>query len=328
MNSHRKPGLLLVLLVLAAITVPARAAAEETGTFDRTLNVSGPVDLDVRSGSGDINIHVGGSNIVHVAAKVRARDSWLMGMSAKEKIQKITSNPPVEQQGNMIRIGRIEDRNLQQNVSIDYDVTVPAQTKVTSQTGSGDQKISGVLLPLTARTGSGGVMLDQVGADARVSSGSGDLKINSIKGTLTADTGSGNIVAQGIAGAIVAHTGSGEIELEQVAAGDVNVGTGSGNVKLRGVKGGLRAQTGSGDIEAEGAVMHDWRVGAGSGTIRLKVPAQASFNLDARTSSGTLKVNHPVTMQGTMSRNHIQGKVGNGGVLMELHTGSGDIYVD
>lgn len=328
MKSSRKPGFLLLLLLFAVATLPLRAAAEETGTFDRTLNVSGSVDLDVRSGSGNITVHTGPAGAVHVYAKVKARDSWLMGgLSAKEKVQQITSNPPIEQQGNTIRIGRIEDHSLQQNVSIDYDLTVPAQTKVTAQTGSGDQKIDGVQLPLSARTGSGNITLDQV-ADARVTSGSGDLKINSVKGALSAETGSGNIVADGVAGSIVAHSGSGEIELNQVAAGDINVGTGSGNVKLRGVKGGLRAETGSGDIEAEGEIAHDWRLGAGSGNIRLKVPSQASFDLDAKTSSGSLKVNHPVTMQGTMSRNHIQGKVGNGGVMLEVHTGSGDIYVD
>lgn len=327
MNSSRKPGFLLLLLLFAVATLPLRAAAEETGTFDRTLNVSGPVDLDVRSGSGNITIHTGSANTVHVYAKVRARDSWFSGPSAKEKVQKITSNPPIEQQGNTIRIGRIEDHSLQQNVSIDYDLTVPAQTKVTAQTGSGDQKINGVQLPLSARTGSGNITLDQV-AEARVTSGSGDLKIGSVKGALSAETGSGNIVADGVAGSIVAHSGSGEIEMNQLAAGDINVGTGSGNVKVRGVKGSLRAETGSGDIEAEGEIAHDWRLGAGSGNIRLKVPSQASFDLDARTSSGSLKVNHPVTMQGTMSRNHIQGKVGNGGVLLEVHTGSGDIYVD
>ena len=68
------------------------------------------------------------------------------------------------------------------------------------------------------------------------------------------------------------------------------------------------------------------RLGAGSGNITLKVPSQASFNLDARTSSGTLRFNsHQVTTQGTLAKNHIQGKVGNGGVLLDIHTGSGDI---
>lgn len=324
MKSARTLGFALLLCAAFAIT----SQAEERGSFDRTLNVNGQVDLDVVSGSGNITVHTGGNNSVHVTATIHARDSWFGGgMSAKEKVQKLQSNPPIEQQGNSIKIGRIEDHDLQQNVSIDYDITAPAQTKLTARTGSGDQKLSGLQLPLTAKTGSGNVTIENIGADARITSGSGDLTINSIKGVLSAEAGSGNIRAQGIAGAITARTGSGEIELNQVAAGDINVGAGSGNVKLRGVKGGVRAETGSGDIEAEGELAHDWRLGAGSGNITLKLPAQASFNLDAKTSSGTLKVNHPVTMQGTMSRNHIQGKVGNGGVLLDVHTGSGDIYV-
>jgi hypothetical protein len=325
MKSARKLG--FVLLLCAAFA--AASQAEERGSFDRTLKVTGPVDLDVVSGSGNITVHAGANDSVHVTATIHARDSWLgSGLSAKEKVQKLQSHPPIEQQGNSIKIGRIEDHALQQNVSIEYDITTPAQTKLTSRTGSGDQKLSGLQLPLTAKTGSGNVTIENIGADARITSGSGDLTINSIKGVLSAEAGSGNIRANGIAGAITAHTGSGEIELGQVAAGDINVGAGSGNVKLRGVKGGVRAQTGSGDIDAEGEITHDWRLGAGSGNITLKLPAQASFNLDAKTSSGTLKINHPLTMQGTMARNHIQGKVGNGGVLLDIHTGSGDIRVD
>jgi len=63
--------------------------------------------------------------------------------------------------------------------------------------------------------------------------------------------------------------------------GSVKADTGSGNIKLYGVKGGLNAQAGSGNIYAEGEPTGDWRMGAGSGNITLKVPTQASFNLDA-----------------------------------------------
>jgi hypothetical protein len=323
MKSLRLLSLVLILLGLA--TLPLHAT--ETGNFDRTLQVSGTVDLDVVSGSGNIKVHTGGSGSVHVYAVIHARDSWF-GLSASEKIKKLQANPPIEQQGNTIRVGKIEDRELQQNVSIDYDLTVPAQTKVASQTGSGDQYIDGVQLALTARTGSGNITVDNIGADVHARSGSGDLKITTVKGALDAETGSGNIRARGIAGGVSANTGSGEIEVEQVASGSVKVGAGSGNVKLHGVKGGLRAETGSGDITVEGDPTGDWRVGAGSGNIDLKIPSSASFNIDARTSSGSLKVNRQVTMQGNFSRNHVQGKVGNGGVLLDLHTGSGDIQVN
>ena len=323
MKTLRLLGSVLFLTTLA--TLPLHAS--ETGTFDRTLQVSGPVDLDVTSGSGNIKVHTGGNGSVNIHATIHARDSWF-GMSASEKIKKLQANPPIEQQGNSIHVGRIEDHDLRQNISIDYDVTVPPQTKVSSQTGSGDQNITGVQLAVNVRTGSGNITVDNIGAGVRARSGSGDLKISSVNGGLDAEAGSGNIRARGIAGEVSVNTGSGEIEVEQSAPGGVRANAGSGNVKLRGVKGGLRAETGSGDITVDGEPTGDWRVGAGSGNIDLKVPSSASFNIDARTSSGRLTVNRQVTMQGSFSRNHVQGKVGSGGVLVDLHTGSGDIQVN
>ncbi|MGC2698457.1 MAG: DUF4097 family beta strand repeat-containing protein [Candidatus Angelobacter sp.] len=327
MKSTKALVLLIAILSIAALPLPAAT----TGHFERTLQVSGTVELEVTSGSGNITVHQGGAASVYVSAKIHANSgsSWLFGSgNVDERIHKIEQNPPVEQQGNTIHIGRIEDRELTRNISIDYDVTVPPQTKLTSHTGSGDQVISGLQLPMTAKTGSGNITVERLSADSRVSSGSGDLTIRSVKGVLYCETGSGNIHAEDIAGDVFANTGSGDVDVRQSGGGSVKAQTGSGNIKLHGVKGGLRADAGSGDIQAEGEPTSDWRLGAGSGNITLKVPTQASFNIDARTSSGTLRVNHPVTMQGTVARNHIQGKVGNGGVLLDVHTGSGDIQVD
>jgi hypothetical protein len=322
--------LALAICVFALAVLPLNAAT--TGHFERTLQVNGTVELEVASGSGNINVHQGGAGSVSITARIHANNgtSWLFGSgNIEERIHKIEQNPPIVQTGNIIRIARFEDRDLAKNISIDYDVTVPPQTRLTSHTGSGDQTISGLQLPMTAKTGSGNVTVERVGAETRVSSGSGDLKINSIKGILYADTGSGNIHADDIAGDVFANTGSGNVEVRQSAGGSVKAQTGSGNIKLRGVKGSLRADAGSGDIQAEGEPTSDWRLGAGSGNITLRLPSQASFNIDARTSSGTLKLNnHQVTTQGTLARNHIQGKVGNGGVLLDIHTGSGDIELE
>jgi Putative adhesin len=327
MKSVRFLALLITVAGLAVL--PLNAAT--TGHFERTLQVNGTVELEVSSGSGNITVHQGGAGSVAITAKIHGNNgtSWLFGSgNVEERIHKIEQNPPVVQQGNTIRVGRIEDRELTKNISIDYDVTVPPQTRLTSHTGSGDQMISGLQLPMTAKTGSGNVTVDHISAETRVSSGSGDLKINSVKGVLYAETGSGNIHAEDIAGDVFANTGSGNVEVRQTGGGSVKAQTGSGNIRLHGVKGGLRADAGSGDIQAEGEPTQDWRLGAGSGNITLRVPAQASFNIDARTSSGSLKVNHPFTMQGSVARNHIQGKVGNGGVLLDVHTGSGDIEVE
>jgi hypothetical protein len=320
--------LALMITALGLATLPLHAAS--TGHFERTLQVNGPVELEVLSGSGNITVHPGGSGTVAVSAKIHANNGlWVFGSAnAEERIHRIEQNPPVVQQGNSIHIGKIEDRELTKNISIDYDITVPAQTRLTSRTGSGDITINGLQLPMLAKTGSGNITVDHVSAEVRVNSGSGDLKITSIKGLLVAETGSGNIHADDVAGDVKVNAGSGNVEVRQSAGGSVTAETGSGNIRLNGVKGGLHASAGSGDIHAEGEPTADWRLSAGSGNITLKVPSHASFNIDARASSGSLKVNHPVTMQGSVARDHIQGKVGNGGPLLELHTGSGDIEVE
>lgn len=326
LNSNLNPKLWALSLVLLGFSAFQINAFADTGTFEKTLSVSAPVDMEIASGSGNVTVHAGANNAVHVVATIHAHET-LFGTNAADKIRKLQQNPPVVQEGNTVRIGKLDDPDLQKNVSIDYDVTAPEQTRLVSHTGSGDQNIKGLQLALKATTGSGSITAENIGAEVRVASGSGNLHLSTIHGTLTAETGSGNIVGNSIAGEVYATTGSGDINVEQTAAGNVKAETGSGDLKLRGLKGALRASTGSGNVYAEGDVKSDWHVSAGSGNIDLKVPAQASFNIDAKTYSGDLSINHTVTSQ-VSSHKHLQGKVGNGGVLVEAHTGSGNIVVD
>jgi putative adhesin len=321
--------LALFAIASAAATLPVQA---QTGSFDRTLQIFGPVNLDVSSASGNITVRTGAKDSVHVVAKIHAQNSWAdwlswLGMSAEDEIRKLESNPPIEQQGNSIRIGHIEEWWHFNHISIDYDLTVPPQTALISHTGSGDQSISGLQLASAASCGSGTIAVENIDANVRLRSGSGDLKADSVKG-LDAETGSGSIRATRVAGDVAANAGSGRIEIEQVVTGAARIGTGSGDVTLRGAKGPLKVQTASGEVHVEGEPDADWHIGTASGSIGLKLASQASFNLDATTISGSLRTDRALTVQGLTSRTHLQGKVGNGGALLEAHTVSGDIEID
>jgi DUF4097 and DUF4098 domain-containing protein YvlB len=68
-------------------------------------------------------------------------------------------------------------------------------------------------------------------------------------------------------------------------------------------------------------------VHSGSGTIRLKLASDAAFDLDAGTSSGSISVSQPVTVQGSTGRKEVRGKVHGGGVPVEVETGSGNIEI-
>jgi Toastrack DUF4097 len=300
----------------------------QNGGFERTLQVSGFVNLDISSGSGNITVRTGTNESVHIVARIHAGNSWLdwFGMSATDEIHKLESNPPIEQQGNSIRVGHMDGWQLH-NISIDYDVTAPSQTALVSRTESGDQSISGLKLASAATAGSGSITIENIDADVRLRTGSGDLKITSVK-SLNAEIGSGNIRATHVAGEVVANTGSGSIEIEQVAPGNARISTGSGDVTLHGAKAAVRVETGSGEVHVEGEPTSDWHISTASGSIGLKLPAQASFDLDARTTSGSLKMDRAITVTGLVSRDRLQGKVGNGGALLDAHTASGNVEID
>jgi Putative adhesin len=315
-----------VLLVLVALSValtafPAFAASE--GHFDRTLTVTGAVDLDVQTGSGEITLRTGDSTKVEIHAKIHG-SGW---GDVEQRIHEIENNPPIEQSGNTIRIGHIENHDWKRNISISYELIVPAQTKLRSESGSGDQKVEGIGGPADMNSGSGSLQVKNIGNEVRVRTGSGDLELETIHGSVRASAGSGTIHATGIAGGLTASSGSGNVKLEQTAAGDVDISTGSGDVEIKGVKGGAKVSTGSGSITAQGDPTGDWRLHSGSGSVRVNFPSQAAFNLVARSSSGNIETSHEISVQGNLSPRELRGKVGAGGPLVELSTSSGSIEI-
>lgn len=321
-------GALLALALLGAFAVaPARAAVD--GHFDRTLTVNGPVDLDVTTGSGNITIHPGDAGKVEIHATIRANDSWRDNdKDVQSRVQYIEQHPPIEQDGNTITVGHVEDRDLLRNISISYDIVTPAQTHLHSATGSGNQTVDGLAGPAEASSGSGDVKLNQIGSDTRATTGSGEITISGVKGALRASSGSGNIRADQISGAITASTGSGDVRLTQSGSGDVEVSTGSGTVEVNGVNGGVRIGTGSGNITAQGTPAGSWRLRTGSGDLTVELPQQTSFELYAHTSSGSIDSRFPITVQGTITPRDLHGKVGNGGPLVDLRTSSGTIHIE
>jgi hypothetical protein len=328
-HDPRRPIGVLAMMLLATGLANLAPAFAADGQFDRTLQVTGPVELDVRTGSGDIDVRTGDVSTVRVHGTIKATDRWFTGGGEVERnIRYLESNPPIEQHGNIIKIGRIEDRELQRHISISYEVVVPVETSLRTGTGSGNQSIEGIRGPLEASLGSGNLKVSDLGDRVRASTGSGNIRVETVKGDLQASTGSGSIHASGVAGGLRASTGSGEVTLEQAAPGDVDVNTGSGSVHLRGVHGGVRAQTASGNITVEGEGSGSWRLGTASGGVSVRLPAQQGFTLHARTVSGNIHTAREMTIQGTFSKRDLTGKVGDGGFLLEVSTVSGDIRIE
>ncbi len=316
----------LLLFVNTAVFLSTAQASDDWGAkgrFERSLQVTGAVSLKVETGSGNISVRRGSGNTVRVVGEIRAR-----GTNAEEKVRRLEAEPPIEQTGNTIRIGKIEDEALRRKVSISYQIEVPADTRLEAGTGSGDVIGESILGPVNAATGSGNVSVSNIEREVTATTGSGDVVINGAGAGVKATTGSGNIHGTNLKGGAVLQTGSGDVSVEQSALGDVRVGTGSGNVHVTGVKGRLTAETGSGDVLLEGAPEGSWRLSAGSGDLRLRLPSGTGYELDAETSSGEIRVDSPITLQGAVNRRRVRGVVGGGGAFITAETGSGDIVVE
>jgi hypothetical protein len=285
------PALAVAVLSGIGCSVDLQAGvASATGRFERRLVADGPVDLEVTTGSGGIDIRRSDGKEVVVVGTIRANRGFWNSESADDRVRRIEANPPVRQNGNAIRVGDFDDSSLRRNVSISYEILVPGDTTVRSRTGSGSQRIDSVNGRVDAETGSGSIRVGRVG------------------GTVAASTGSGSIEVMGAEG-LMARTGSGSIEAS-------------------GIVGGVRAHTGSGGVRIEGTPTGDWTVRTGSGSIGLRLAGDAGFDIDARTSSGGISTSHPIELRGSVSRNHLQGRVRGGGARIEATAGSGSIRLD
>jgi DUF4097 and DUF4098 domain-containing protein YvlB len=318
------PLILTVALFAALNAVPARADAQ--GQFDRTLSVNGPVDLDVQTGSGEIVVRPGDSSKVEIHGRIRA-SGWHTNSDVEQRIRELETNPPIEQNGNTIRIGHMEDRERFHNISISYEVVVPSKTRLHSSSGSGSERIEGISGPADANSGSGSIELTNVGGESHAHTGSGGVRLSGIQGSATATTGSGSIEAKSIAGGFNGSSGSGEVRLEQTAAGDIEIDTGSGSVEVKGADGAVRVQTGSGSITAQGQPKGEWKLRTASGDVTVEFPSDAAYDLVARTSSGSIHSTQEMTVQGTINPRELHGKVHGGGSLVEVSTSSGAINI-
>lgn len=293
----------VILLSLAA------AAGDYQGSFERKFQITAGARLEIDTGSWDVTVHSGPAGSVTITGRIHVNNHWLFG-NQSDRIQELEKNPPVRQDGNTIQVGQTNLRNIY----VEYEIAVPADTRVQSRTGSGDVKIQ------------------ELKSDLDLQSGSGDLILENITGQIQTRSGSGDVRARDISGRFSAQASSGDIQLEEHGRGDVDIHTTSGNIGVTGVQGALQVEAASGDISAEGTPSGPWEAHTGSGNVHLSLPPDSAFQLDASTSSGELNINHAVTLtvQGKLdaTRHELKGKVGSGGPQVTVRTGSGDIDIE
>lgn len=167
---------------------------------------------------------------------------------------------------------------------------------------------------LSAGSKNGKVSLKDLDIERGVSitSGFGDVLLEKVQAaSYAATTKNGKISLNGVAGEVTARSDF----------GDINV-TGDDHLKLD-----LNSQNGTIDVSGSLAEAQQ-TIQTQFGDVHLRLPQDAAFNFDLKTSFGKISSVFPVTIQGAPNETHWQGTVNGGGPNLKAVTENGNIVIE
>jgi hypothetical protein len=143
------------------------------------------------------------------------------------------------------------------------------------------------------------------------------------------NTTNGNVAAEGFSAPVAVRTTNGNVRAE-TRSGDVEAHTTNGNVTVR-AGGVVRAGTTNGNVTAHFG-RADWTGSVGisttNGNVTVELPAEVDLDLRARTGTGSIRSDLPVSVRRT---GHVgaeaEGRIGRGGRRLELAAQNGNIRI-
>ena len=273
----------------------------------RTFKVTGAPDVVLETFDGAIEVHSWDRNEVEVEVEKRAMEQPLIDQMKVD----------VEQQGDRIVVR----------------VTGPARADFRGIT-------VGMHISPTARLRV--AVPRATNLDAK--SGDGSIRVEALDGKLVLNTVDGSVTAVRVSGDIRIRTGDGSIKLDDVA-GNLDLETDDGSIGIDAKPAALHARTGDGTIrvtiDPDSAMAADWDLTTGDGSVILTLPSGFNAELDAETSDGVVRSDHPLLKEQTAERRSgedgderrerrrsLRTRMGEGGKILKVRTGDGTIRIE
>jgi DUF4097 and DUF4098 domain-containing protein YvlB len=316
-------GSSLLLFATAFALAGCYTGPSVNGSFSRTYTVSGPVRLELSNASGEVDITAGAAGTVSIQAEVRA--SGFGFENPQHRLDNLVSDPPVEQRGDTIRVGK--DLSRMRNVSITYKIQVPHDTEVDANVASGAENIRDLRGPVKVRSASGSINVEKIDRDAQLSTASGTISAENIGGDVQVSSASGSVTIANIKGDARVHVVSGVIRISQ-PGGRVDGSTTSGEVEIQGAAKDVTAHSITGRVYVQGNPGDQgyWNLRTTSGGVQISVPPSANFRLSAEAVSGEIRTDVPIVVE-EQGKHSLRARLGSGGGRVEVHTVSGEIRV-
>jgi len=227
-------------------------------TEEKTLEVSGPVTLNVENNRGDISVQAGADGKVTIKAEKTAWGSNDADAQAALKELMVI----IEQNGNDIKVELQEPQGEMLQIgpgrasSVKFTISVPKETAATLHSSNGD------------------VSLDGTTGNAEARSNFGDVTITNVSGEAVGKSNNGKVSAKNITaeGEITLSSDFGAITLEDVTGADVSASSANGRIELENVKAGksLTAKSSFGSIHVTDSRAGTAEIRSSNGAINLE----------------------------------------------------------
>jgi lia operon protein LiaG len=209
----------------------------------------------------------------------------------------------------------------------DLRIGVPMGRRLDLHLAVGKVSVTNVNGDLSIDVASGPVTTSTTRGELEINVGSGTVQVTKATGELSVDTGSGSVTASELRGeSLSIETGSGEVTATNLRSNQLSIDTGSGNIEVTGLTAPqVSLETGSGSVIADlSGEVWNVNVETGSGDVTLKVPPTLAAEVDIETSSGDIETDFEVAVT-RHARDHMTGRIGEGGGKIDIETGSGGI---
>ncbi len=293
-------------------------------SLTQTFEVAPGGLLKVRAERGSVEVTSGGSGQVQVEIVPKGGD--LDELQDDFKIS-------FEQTGNDVLV-EIERKSSLSNwfnfggESFIVYATVPFEFNVDLVTSGGHISVADLRGDVKTTTSGGGLSFGQIEGPIWGRTSGGGIRLSECRGNVDVETSGGGIEIGEVDGTLKAYTSGGSISIK-AASGSAELGTSGGNIRIENVAGEVDAKTAGGSIEA--ALLEqpegDCYLGTSGGNVTVTLAADLRFDIDAKTSGGQVRTDLPLSVQGTVSKTKVQGKLNGGGPRLVLRTSGGNIRI-
>jgi len=272
----------------------------------KTFKVTGQPEVVLDTFDGAIEIHSWDRNEIEVEVEKRAMEQTLLD---EIKVD-------AQQEGDKIVVRVTGPRAERHGVTIGMHISptarlrvaVPKNANINAVSGDGSIKAEAIEGKIVLRTSDGSITGTRLGGDIQVRSGDGSIRIDNTTGKLDLETDDGSIGVDARPSVLHLRTGDGSVRVA---------------------------------LEPETVMTDNWDITTTDGSVVVTLPGLFNAELDAETSDGAVRTNHPLLDgdrderrdgeggdQRRERRRTLRSKMGDGGKILKIRSGDGTIRID